>query len=241
MKEFVFFSCYDQEYKEMGDGCLRSIKRFYPDADVLHFESPRQGDSFELQKFCDFGLETGKKLFDKYKRIIYVDSDHIMCNKCPDLFGDFDMGVVQNNIPMEDIFGKLNAWPYINAGLQISTNKDAWQEFMDEHYKRSVNRWEALITQLALTYCYHKSKFKYKLLEFPDRTYGISSFDGYPFLKVVDNELYVTTEDTQTHIVSTKKVCMLHFAGNVFKYRSQMLWEKFKNEDAIKLIKSYTL
>jgi hypothetical protein len=239
MKDSCFFSCYDKEYKEMGDGCLRSIRKFYPDADILYFESPRMGDSFELRLFCDFHLKKGKELLKEYKRIISVDSDHIMCDKCPELFEDYDMAVVQNNILCGGDQGGIDDKVYINAGLSVCANKDAWDEWIAEYDKRCRNGWMYLQEQNSLNYIYHNSKKKVQLLEYPDRTYGISSMDGYPFLKVIDNELYVPTEDIFTHIVTDKKVRMIHFAGHAWKKDGKIFFGNIKDEQARNLLLSY--
>jgi hypothetical protein len=240
MKDFCFYTCYDEVVKEMGDGCIKSIRRWYPKADVLYFESPRPNGQFHLKTFCELGLIKGWELLKEYKRIIYVDPDSIMCNKCPDLFDDFDMGVVQNNISVGPEYGGEKKDIYINAGLQICTNINAWEEFYTEFRKRYLVNEESLHTQNSLNYCFHTSKFKYKLLEFPDRTYGIAQQDYYRNLFLKDNELYINWEDTRENGLE-KKVCIYHAAGTYHKDIGRIKYEIINNPEARERLRSYTL
>jgi hypothetical protein len=240
MNDFCFFTCYDHVYHDTAKGCVNSIKKFYPDAKIYEFIVPRKETGWDLQHFCWFHLIKGKELFDGYRRIISVDSDHVMCDRCPELFEDFDLAVVQNNIPVTDTYGGLSNKIYINAGLTVCTNKKVWDEWMDEYDKRCKKGWNELHEQNALNYIYHTSKAKIKLLEYMNKTYGISSIDGYEYMKLIDGELYVPTEDIYSHVVTDKKLKMIHFAGNVWKINGKIMWHKIKDEQARNYLISLT-
>jgi hypothetical protein len=239
MKDYCFYSCYDDSYKTLGDGCIKSIKKFYPDANVFKFKPPRD-NLFSLQSFCNFHLQKGKKLLEEYKRVISVDSDHIMCSDCPDIFGEFDMGVVQNNIPVDETYGGIKDKIYINAGLSICTNKDTWQEWIDEYNKRCMVNWEPLHEQNALNYIFHNSKSNIKLLEFPDRTYGIAQGDYYHQMVLKDNELYIQWKDFRGED-KEKKICLFHAAGEFYKTNGHINYDLITNIEAKEKLKGFTL
>jgi hypothetical protein len=211
--------CYYPNYRENAKGLVNSIKKFYPDIPV--FEYIEMSKPFDLKDFCDWHLDMGYKLLDEYKRVISMDPDEIMCNKCPDLFGDFDLGVVQNNIPMNTTFDNwTRGMVYINAGLTVCTNKEVWKEWMDEYQKRCEKfPGEGLNEQNALNEVFHNSKFKVDLLEFHDKVYGISAMDyGYPNMYLGPGGLRVRWSNSATTI--DKKLCVFHAAGLEWKVKA---------------------
>lgn len=210
MKDYCFFMCYYPNYSENVKWLKNSIRKFYPDAPII--EDVTVG-GFDLKAFCDRHLEVGLKLLDEYKRVISLDPDEIMCAPCPDLFGDFDMGVVQNNVPFEIPDQSPRGNVYINAGMTVCTNKEVWKEWMERYGHECVDHpGEGLNEQNALNLVFHKSPFNVQLLEFPDRVYGISVMDyGYPNMYIKDDELWATW--TTMGKKTDKKVCLFHAAG----------------------------
>lgn len=229
MKDICFFTCYDFVYKEMGEALVRSVKRFYPEIDFIVFDVPRKdrNSEFDLRAFCDFHLQKGKELLEQYRRIISIDTDHLMCNFCPDLFGNFDFAVVRNNIPVGNEYGGIDTDVYINAGLTICANKDVWWEWMEEYTRRNNTRWEILNEQNALNHIYHnfKHKYNFKMLEFKDKSYGISDNFIYPDMYLDKGELYLT---------NGKKICMFHAAGIEWKQKQNGVYnfDLIKNDQA---------
>jgi hypothetical protein len=212
-----FFTCYETTYQDVANKLRNSVKKFYPDIPFIDCILPRHDSEFNLKEFCDFHLENGKQLLGVYDRIISLDTDEIMCNKCPDLFGDFDLGVVRNNIPFEVPNESPKGNVYINAGLTVCTNKDVWFEWMAE-YQNRCNQFpgEGLNEQNALNWIFHKSTRNIQLLEYPDRVYGISAMDyGYPNMYLKEGELWVKWKAGEQ--CQDKKLCVFHAAGVEWK------------------------
>lgn len=231
MKDFCFYTCFDDVYKETGQGMVKSVKKFYPDAPIFVFAVPRNGD-FNLRDFCDFHLQRGAELLKEYKRVISVDSDHIMCAECPDLFGDFDLGVVQNNIPVASHHGGIDRKIYINAGLSVCTCSTIWEVWTKEYEKRCNERWDTLNEQNALNHIYHTSPyFNMKLLEFKDRVYGISSMFSYEDMYIKNDELYTA---------DGKKLCLFHAAGVEWKKDGIINFDLVRDEQARNKLRSMT-
>ena len=199
MKEVCFFTVYDKVYKDIGDMCVRSIEHFYPEVDVFAIDIKREG-GFDLKAFCDLHLKKGRELLDVYKRVISVDADSIMCNYCPELFDFMDMGLVKNNI---DFYH--DKWSfYLNAGLVVCTSPDLWDAWTAKYLHLCGEKWDEFNEQNALNELYHENfNYNMRLLEFPDKAYGITSQQYYPKMYLKDHELYV----------NYKKLCIAHFAG----------------------------
>ena len=87
MKDVCFYTCFDEAFKDTGQGLVNSIKHFYPDIPVIVCDVPKKDGKFDLQTFCSFHLKKGLELLDEYERVIYIDCDSVMCDKCEDLFG----------------------------------------------------------------------------------------------------------------------------------------------------------
>lgn len=238
----VFFTCYDARYTKTIQGLKNSVKRFYPDIDFIEAEMPITGD-FDTLKFCDFHLDCGLKLFDDYDRIISLDGDQIMCAPCPDFFGNYDMGVVRNNIPFEIPEETTKANVYINAGTTVCTNKETWKEWMAEYRDRCDHTFpgERRNEQDALNWLFHTSKYVYALLEFDDKVYGISAMDyGYPNMYVDGDELRVRWKDlSKWH---DKKLCLFHAAGVDWKDNmGNFRYDKIEDPKAREKLRSFTL
>jgi len=234
MREVCFFTTYDERAKEMGQGMANSVKKFYPDIpmEVTVIGTKDKGGHFDLMNFCYSYLKKGLELLDQYQRIIHIDPDSVMCNLCPDLFGDYELGVVKNNVPCGPEYGGMAKDVYVNAGLTVCTSKEVWRDRINEFSKRNNTRWETLNEQNALNYIYHTTSHKTKLLEFDDRTYGISSLDFYKDMFLRDNELYLP---------NNKKVCVFHAAGVYWKTNNKINFDFIENEEARERIISYTL
>jgi hypothetical protein len=235
-----FYTAYSPTFEEVGKGLVNSIKKFYPDIPVLEFKwelskepSPHayHGDTFDLQAFNQFVVNKGKELLEKYDRIIWIDADSIMCAPCPDLFGDFDMGVPHNNWPYLEIANK--DLHYANAGMVVGVNKDTWQEWIDE-LKRFDDRfhgaaWDVLNFNNSLNKVYHDSKANIKLLEFEDRVYGISKMDTYKEMSLKDEELWI----------NEKKLCIFHAAGDEWKdCLGKIRFDRITDKEAAKYLES---
>lgn len=233
MSDTCFYTVYDSVYKQIGEGCVKSIQKFYPEIDIFPFEIKREGD-FNLKTFCDFHLEKGRELLDSYKRVISLDADSIMTNFCPDLFGEFDLGVVQNNI---HFFGKAYK-VYLNAGLTVCSNKQVWEEWMAIYQKLCGVKWEEYNEQNALNdLIKYNPVYRVKLLEFSDRSYGISSYDNYKKMSLYNHELYV----------GPKKLCIIHFAGRDWitetttrRKEERIKYEQFLDGEASKKLQFLT-
>jgi len=227
-----FFTVYDNRAKDMAQGMINSVKHWYPDApmEALEIDIKNKEGDFDLRSFCHDVLTHGLKLLDTYDRIIYIDPDSVMCNKCPDLFDDYELGCVQNNVPTGPEYGGT-AGVYINAGLVSCSNKEVWQEILTEYEKRNNERWECLNHQNALNYVFHETKHKAKLLEFGDRVYGITGLEYYQDMFLTDGELYLP---------NAKKLCVFHAAGVYWKTGTKINFDYITNEYAKALIISYT-
>jgi hypothetical protein len=209
MKEVCFFTIYDSKFKGIATGLKNSIHRFYPDIKLIEYDLPRPNNIFDLKALEDLHQVKGLELLKKYKRVIAIDTDHIMCAPCPDLFDDFDFGVVQNNVDMGDENKQYKE--SLNAGLTVFTNIEAWREWNRLYLK---DEWSELKEQTSLCELYEGDKFKAKLLEFPDRVYGISSMDfrseesgSYGEMRLVGDDIYIRN----------KRVCLFHAAGFFWK------------------------
>jgi hypothetical protein len=216
----------------MATGMINSVKKWYPDIpmEALEIDIQEREGYFDLRNFCSKILEHGYNLLDKYDRIIYIDPDSVMCNKCPDFFEDFELGCVQNNNPTGPEYGGT-AGIYINAGLCVCTKKEVWKEIMDEYEKRNNVRWECLNHQNALNWVFHETKHKVRLLEFSDRVYGITGMEYYQDMYLVDGELYLP---------NAKKLGVFHSAGVYWKTGVKINFDYIKNEFAKALIIKYT-
>ena len=226
MKDCCFFTVFDNRAREMTMGMVNSVKKWYPDIpmEALEIDIQNKDGEFDLKNFCDQILDTGRELFEEYQRIIYIDPDSVMCNLCPDLFGDFELGVAQNNSP----YGE---GVYVNAGFCVCTNKDVWEEIFKEYDRLNNVSWSSLNHQKALNQVYHATTHKKQLFEFSDRSYGISSLGHYQGIELRDKELYLP---------SNKKLCIFHAAGTYWKTNNRINFDHITNELARKTMKSYT-
>lgn len=232
MQSSCFFTVYDSRAGAMATGMINSVKKFYPDIpfEALEIDQRDAAGGFDLQGFCYDILRHGLKLLDTYERIIYIDPDSIMCNKCPDLFDDYSLGCVQNNTVCGPEYGGTKDEDYANAGLVVCTKKEVWKQILDDFDKRNNTQWGTLNHQNAVNLIYHQTPDA-KLLEFSDRTYGISSQVHYQDMEVRNGELYLP---------SNKKLCVFHAAGVYWKTNSQINFDYIKNEEAKNLLISYT-
>lgn len=229
----------------MAQGMVRSVKKFYPDIPFIECELPLK-ETFDLQAYCTFCQESGKKLLEEYKRIIFLDPDHIMCAECPDLFGDFELGVVHNNIPVSTAHGGIDGTSYVNNGMVVCTSKEAWQAYSDEYNKRCAVEWNVLNHQNALNAVAHTLRFNTKLLEFDDRAYGISCNFFYQDIYLKDmgyankvEYLYVPVHRADKDY--DKKLCLFHGAGPEWKNNGTSLkLDEIKDETAREKLRSYT-
>ena len=132
-----FLTVYDDRAEEMTLGMINSVKKWYPEIpmEALVINKRDAAGGFDLQGYCHDVLQHGLNMLDKYDRIIHIDPDSIMCNKCPDLFDDFDLGCVLNNTVCGPEYGGTKGDDYINAGLSVCTNKKVWQKIMDEFHR----------------------------------------------------------------------------------------------------------
>ncbi len=239
MKDTCFYTVYDDRAKEMAQGMVRSVKKFYPDIPFKECTIPLELE-FNLQTFCHYCLEFGQKLLEEYKRVIYLDPDHIMCAPCPDLFGDFDLGVVANNIPVASAHGGIDGTLYVNNGMVVCTNKKAWQDYYDEYNKRCSEGFEALHHQNALNYLVHLLKYNTKLLEFDDRAYGVSCNFDYHRMYVKDDQLFIPIHRADRDY--DKKLCLFHGAGPEWKNNGTSLkLDDVRIDEAREKLRSYTL
>ena len=236
-----FWTLYESNFKETAQGLKNSVQKFYPDIPFIDFEIPRHtgravnphayhDKDFELNDFLETLLDKGTKLLEIFDRAIYIDADSIMTGECPDFFGDFDMGVVQNNTPYIESYDRdeNDDKVYLNSGLKICASKEAWQELIDQY--RKVTEWNVTNLQDALNKLYHTSKFNYKLLEFPDRVYGISALQWYSGVYLDEGGLVVPIIKT-TGVVG-KRVNLMHFAGDFWKKDSKIQFNLIDNKDA---------
>lgn len=224
MKESCFYTIFDDTFRQVGQDCVNSVRRFYPNIPIITYESPKLNGRFDLKTFCDFHLQKGMELLDEYQRVIYIDSDSIMCDYCDELFGDFSLGVVQNNIYVPDPRSDLQYSIYINAGLDSCIDKIIWQKYIDEYNRRCSLGWEELHEQNALNFVYHTNLGTCKLLEFDDKLYGISDMEYYPDILLGTDGLYI----------KNKKLKVIHFAGGEWKDKStgRIRFELIKNDSS---------
>jgi len=232
MPSSCFFTVYDARARVMAKGMINSVKKWYPDIpmEALEIDVRDQDEGFDLKGFCRDILTHGLHLLEKYDRIIYIDPDSVMCGKCPDLFEDFDLGCVLNNTVCGPEYGGTKDEHYINAGLVVCTQRIVWHLILDEYDKRNNERWETLNHQNSLNLVYHTLSTA-KLLEFDDRTYGISSLIHYQDMEVRDGELYLP---------SNKKLLIFHAAGVYWKNGVKINFDYIKDKEARKLIINYT-
>jgi hypothetical protein len=242
MKEVCFFTIFDKRAKDLEQGMVNSVKKFYPDIPFIEHEIEVKDTAwgnvprvFDVDNFCVEYLRKGRELLDEYKRIIFIDPDSIMCNLCPDLFDDYEIGVVRNNTPRAPAGGGTDSDVYINAGLQVFTNKDVWEERTEEFQRRQGLGRDPLNEQNALNWIYHNTTHNRKLLEFKDRIYGISHNFGYQDIFLKDDVLFLPTPE------GDKKLCIFHAAGDQWKTDLKINFDLIKDEKAREKLKSYTL
>jgi 3-deoxy-D-manno-octulosonate 8-phosphate phosphatase (KDO 8-P phosphatase) len=227
-----FFTVYSPLFKDMGKSLVRSIKRFYPDIPVIEFEfsPPTTQDTYhgvDLQVYNRFVLEKGKELLKEYGRIIWIDADSLMTSECPDLFNDADMLVPANNWPvLEDYSNRTKV--YVNAGLVVCTNPCTWQEWIDDLDVRDKKGFDVLNFNNSLDWLFHNSKSNIKLLEYKDRTYGISVMSNYINMELKGGDLYV----------AGRKICIFHAAGDQWKRDGYIIFDHILNKEAMNHLKS---
>lgn len=214
----VFFTIYNKGCQEMGDGLVKSIRRFYPD--VYHFDC---GQPFSLKKLEAMFLAKGKELLSKYDRIVYIDSDSIMCSPCTDFFGDFNLGCVQNNVFTEKATPDQKDDICINNGLIVCDDAGIWQDYTEEYEKRNKTAGDNIFNaQNALNYVYHTTKKKTKLLEFPDKSYGITGQHLY-------HEITYHS-DGYFYLYNRKRLCIFHAAGDYWKINNIINYDKITDQ-----------
>jgi lipopolysaccharide biosynthesis glycosyltransferase len=236
-----FFTVYDERARDMATGMINSVKHWYPDIpmEALEIDKRNTAGGFDLQGFCHDILTHGLKLLDKYDRIIYIDPDSVMCNACPDLFDDYKLGCVLNNTICGPEYGGTKDQDYVNAGLVVCTDKQVWKMILDEYEKRNNEVWSTLNHQNALNFVYHN--IEAKLLEFPDKTYGISSLAHYQDMELRQRgDIMLTEPQYELWLPSNKKLCVFHAAGVYWKTGTKINYDYIKNEDARNLLVSYT-
>lgn len=234
-----FFTVYSPLFKDMEKSLVRSIKRFYPDIPVKEFEyssgAVNTYHGTDLQSYNYFLLEKGKELFKEYGRIIWIDADSLMCSQCPDLFNEADMMVPANNWPvLEDYADRSKV--YVNAGLVVCTNPDTWQEWTDDLKARDRNGFDVLNLNNSLDWLFHNSSSDIKLLEYPDRTYGISAMTEYINMELRDGDLYA----------NKRRICVFHAAGDMWKDTASssaskgayIIFDHILNKDAMNRLKN---
>lgn len=237
--EVCFFTVFDDRAKDMATGMINSVKKWYPDIpmEALEIDIQNKDAEFDLKNFCQQILTTGMELLEEYKRIIYIDPDSVMCNLCPDLFGDFELGVVQNNTPYgEDV--------YVNAGLVACTNKEVWKEILKEYERLNNISWNSLNHQNALNQVYHTTTHETKLLETDDKCYGITGLAHYQGIELRDKDgnacLDAAPPDAELYLPSNKKLCVFHAAGTYWKTGTKINFDFITNELARETMKGYT-
>jgi len=204
--------------------------------------SSHQKVALEIQMKMVACLEWGKTYYDddEYDKIIYIDPDSVMCNACPDFFEEYDLGCVQNNTVCGPEYGGTKDEDYVNAGLVVCSSKKVWQRILEDYEKRNNKEWSTLNHQNALNLIYH-SISNSKLLEFSDRSYGISSLAHYQDIELRQRgDIMLSEPQYELWLPSNKKLCVFHAAGVYWKTGNKVNYDYIKNEDARNLLISYT-
>lgn len=216
--EAVFFTIHTPNYEKMAQGLVNSFKRFYPNGNII---------KYQVENYYYNALETligqGKKLIEKYGRAIYIEADSIVCSKCPELFGDFELGMPVNNTPYGD-------YKYLNMGLISISNPKILDEVA--RIERDLRPSEGILAaQHAFNEIYRGTNYKTKVLEFPDKSYGIEEMFEYPDCRLEGEDL----------MVGDKKICVFHAAGKEWKGEKngggKINFWKFKNKEVRKKLK----
>jgi len=221
----IFYISSSNAYQYMADNLIKSIKMFYPNIPIkLERNEPKSNMDmiFSLRLLTSF-LE----LLDIHNRIIYIDSDSLMCGECPELFGDFDIEMPINNT---NIFGASSGKDYLNNGLVVFTNKEVIKDLM----RKVLNGLENDYT--SMTYyneVFYSGKYKTKILSYPDKSYGLEEMPLYPNSISKNGSIYM----------GDKKACIIHFAGPEYKQkinnRFEVNYYKFLNPEVQDKLKNY--
>lgn len=214
----IFFTIHTPNYGKMAKGLVNSFKKFYPNGKII---------KYEVENYCYDALKTligqGKQLIEEYGRAIYLEADSIVCSQCPELFGDFELGMPVNNTP----YGNDK---YLNMGLISISNP----KILDEVARIEIEKRPSegiVATQNAFNEIYREKNYKTKVLEFPDKSYGIQEMFNYPYCRLEGEDL----------MVGDKKLCIFHAAGGEWKGEKngegEISFWKFKNEEVKKKLK----
>jgi hypothetical protein len=220
MKDTCFVTEANNRFWNMAQGLLNSIRKFYPDSGLFCHPYTdtkciaSQNDQYVFDKDPGISYDFLLSYFDKYKRVVFMNADMIMCSKCPELFEDFEFGMALNNIDMPYTPGKQ----FLQNGFMTVTNPQVFKD-MTEYNKTKIDPYYDMYSANKIFY---SGKYKTKIFSFGDKIYGVQEqgFYKYAFL------------DGKDIICGNKKVFIFHFSGpdwkdyNLGNYR----FEKFKPE-----------
>jgi hypothetical protein len=211
MNEVCFFSLFTHDFTRMARDMQNSVKRFYPDVPINLVEI----NAYDQNAFCEFA-NVGLWMSQRYKRVIFIGVDQIMCDVCPHLFYLYDIAAPRNNTNYLSQYSST-----VNGGLLVSTSKDFWQdwkELLDSSYSKGNTN--VIESQNLLNDIFWTTKYNTEILSYDDVSYGIDVFDQYKDMKVIDGKLYC----------GDKKICIFHAAGDEYKKGNQILFDKLPIE-----------
>lgn len=210
-----FYTVTSLEFYETAQGCYNSVQKFYPD--IPYFIKKGYTDPLQIH-------ETGKALSEEFERVIQINADCIMCQPCPILFEDYDIGIPLNNYPTDEEIEK-GAKPYLNIGVFVVTNPSFWDEFI---YQCKTTGY---MDQNVANNIFFDGKYKTKILQDDEMSYGIHEMPEYSRMQLINGDLYV----------GNKKLAIFHAAGYEWKTEKEgkIDFSKIINEEARTKLQSY--
>lgn len=219
MEEICFVTAANSLFKKLAEGCMNSIRKFYPEAGIFFHDYhdlvgyADTGRSYNFSKDGGLSYDYLLPYFDRYKRVVCLNADYIMTNYCPELFGDFEYAMPYNNID----FYKDKQWPkfngkevvkrYVQNSLIVATNPEIYATLTKMNSKERAESNHPFYDMNTSNDLFYSGKYKTKALSFPDKSYGIEEMHMYHEATLRGKDIYV----------GDKLLCMIHFSGNNWK------------------------
>jgi hypothetical protein len=213
MNDVVFVTDANKKFWKMAEELKKSIKFFYPQFDVFihpYTDSEciaNQEDDYKFENDPGRSYNFLLPYFNKYKRVVHLNSDMLMVSECPELFEDFEFGMTRNNINLNS--GSNPDQPFMQNGLMVVTNPEVFKE-MTRLNKETRPNSSSYYDMYSANQIFYSGKYKTKTFSFPDKIYGVEEIDNYGICMV-------SKQNPKDINCWNKKACIFHFSGPLWK------------------------
>jgi hypothetical protein len=215
----VFYTMMSDLYFSYGGGYLfmNSFKKFHPDIDLVVFRqdildkylASKVGPShvidstgFRKTSFCTAKAFFGKMLYNKYDKVVNIDTDTIITGRLTEVLkDDWEVGGAWNFNDYENVnFMNIKPEMYVQAGLIGSTRKEFWDRW-DEANKEATKypRFENDTLNLVLYNDPIIKKMKLKIFDKKKDYYGCKSLGREKEMYIKNNELMLRGEKVKAY------------------------------------------